>query len=180
VKRASANPPVDPFSDFINHSLYLGDEVFTPIEAPAPTDPRWHYGQYKAASAVKIYSQPNVQYASRYALRPTEHYAHALLRYLPDIRPGWTAVALTMGNPIIGYVRSESASFRRSSGIYEYLLTLAVSAQIVIGLSVLIFLYAMPHPKTQPSNAVVSESSAIEQHVERFVARLEHVLQPLE
>ncbi len=180
MKRAVGHPPNDPFSDFINHYLNLDDEVFMPIEAPAPTDPRWHYGQYKATSAVKIYSQPNAQYECGYALRPTEHYAHALLRYLPDIRPGWTAVALTMGNPIIGYVRNESASFRRSSGIYEYMLTFMVSAQIIMGLSVLIFLYAIPHAKNQLSNNRVTESSSIEQYVERFVARLERVLQPLE
>lgn len=168
--------PVDPFADFINHHLHLGDEVFVPIEPPAPTHPRWHYGQYKAASAVKIYSQPNGAYECGYALHPTSGYTHALLRYLPDIRPGWTAVALTMGNPMIGYVRNESVSFRRSSGIYEYLMTFAVSAQIVIGLSLLIFLYAMPHAKVQR----LSESSSVEAYVERYVARLERVLQPLE
>jgi hypothetical protein len=176
VKRAADHLPVDPFSDFINHYLHLGDEAFVPIEPPTPIDPRWHYGQYKAASAVKIYSQPNVHYDCGYALRSTEHYADALLRYLPDIRPGWTAVALTISNPIIGYVRNESVMFRRSSGVYEYMLTFAVSAQIVIGLSVLIFLYAMSRPKVQR----LSDSSSIEGYVERFVARLERVLQPLE
>jgi hypothetical protein len=180
MKHAADHPPADPFSDFINHYLNLDDEDFTPIEPPAPTDPRWHYGRYRAASAVKIYSQPNVYYDCGYALRPSERYAHALLRYLPDVRPGWTAVALSMGNPMIGYVRNEPVSFRRSSGIYEYMLTFAVSAQIVIGLSVLIFLYTMPRRKAHVTNPVVSESSAIEQYVERFVARLEHVLQPLE
>ena len=180
MTRADPNLHPDPFSDFINHHLHLGDEVFTPIEPPSPTDPRWHYGQYKAAAPVKIYTQPNVHYAFGYALRSTEGYVHALLRYLPDIRPGWTAVALTMGNPMIGYVRNESVSFRRSSGIYEYLLTFMVSGLIVIGLSVLIFLYAIPRPKPQTTHPVVSDSSAIEQQVEHFVARLERVLQPLE
>ncbi len=177
MKRAVDHSPVDPFSDFINHYLDLGDEVFRPIEPPTPTDPRWHYAQYKATSAVKIYSQPNVQYDCGYALRPTERYAHALLRYLPDVRPGWTAVELTISHPITGYVRNDSVGFRRTSGIYEYLLTFMVTAQIVMGLSVLIFLYAMPRPKAQTS---VADSSVIEQQVERFVARLEHILQPLE
>ncbi len=177
MKRTADDSPVDPFSDFINYYLNLGDEVFRPLEPPAPTDSRWHYGQYKADSGVKIYSQPNTRYECGYALRPTEHYAHALLRYLPDIRPGWTAIELTISNPLTGYVRNDSVRFRRTSGIYEYMLTFMVTAQIVMGLSVLIFLYAMPRPKAQTS---VSESSAIEQHVERFVARLEHVLQPLE
>lgn len=177
MKSPAGHSPVDPFADFITHYLDLGDEVFVPIEPPAPTDPRWHYGQYKATSAVNIYSQPNAYYGCGYALRPTEHYAHALLRYLPDIRPGWTAIELTISNPITGYVRNDLVGFRRSSGIYEYLLTFMVTAQIVMGLSVLIFLYAMPRPKAQTS---LSESSTIEQHVKRFVARLEHVLQPLE
>lgn len=180
MKRADPNPHPDPFSDFINHYLHLDDEVFIPIDPPAPTDPRWHYGQYKAASAVKIYSQPNTRYSSGYALHPTERYAHGLLRYLSDIRPGWTAVELTVGNPIIGYVRNDAVSFRRSSGIYEYLLTFMVSRLIVIGLSILIFLYAMPRPKAQTPRSVVSESSPIEQSIEHFVARLERVLQPLE
>ncbi len=171
MKRADV---ADPFSDFINHYLNLGDDPFIPIEPPSPTDQRWHYGQYKAASAVRIYSQPNTDYKTGCGLRPTTHYAHALLRYLPDIQPGWTAVELTMGQPMVGYVRDESVSFRRSSGVYEYLITLAASAQIVIGLSVLIFLYAVP------SKTSLSNPSRLEQHVERCVARLESVLQPLE
>lgn len=170
----------DPFSDFINNYLDLDDEPFAPIESPVPTDTRWHYGQYKADEAVKIYSQPNTRYDSGYALRPSGRYAHALLRYLPDVRPGWTAIELSISQPITGYVRNESVNFRRSSGIYEYMMTFAVSAQIVMGLSVLIFLYAMPRAKVQPSNTVLNDSSAIEQYVERYVARLEHVLQPLE
>ena len=166
----------DPFSEFINQHLYLSDEVFTPIESPPPTDRRWHYAKYQADSTVNIYSQPNIRYDSNYDLRPTKGYVHAMLRYLPDIRPGWTAIALSLGNPIIGYVRNESARFRPSSGVYEYLLMLMFSALIIVGLSVLIFLYAIPQSKA-PKNF---ESSWIEQHVEHFIARLETALLPLQ
>ena len=170
----------DPFSEFINHHLYLSDEVFTPIETPAPTDRRWHYAKYQADSTVNIYSQPNIRYDSNYDLRPTNGYAHAMLRYLPDIRPGWTAIALSLGNPIVGYVRNGSAHFRPSSGVYEYLLMLMFSALIIMGLSVLIFLYAIPQSKVSKSTSAMPESSWIEQHVERFIARLETALLPLQ
>jgi hypothetical protein len=179
VTRTNTDQHPDPFSDFINHYLYLSDEAFTPIESPAPTDRRWHYGQYQADSTANIYSQPDMRYNSTYGLRPTNSYAHALLRYLPDIRPGWTAIALTLGNPIVGYVRNDSAHFRPSSGVYEYLLMLRNSALIVLGLSVLIFLYAIPQGKTHQSNRIVL-SNPLEQRVERFVARLENDLFPLQ
>jgi hypothetical protein len=77
-------------------------------------------------------------------------------------------------------VRNGSVNFRRSSGIYEYLMTLVASAQIVIGLSLLIFLYAMPHLGAQATHNVMAKSSVIEGHIERYVAKLEQVLQPLE
>ena len=166
----------DPFSEFINQHLYLSDEVFRPIESPAPTDRRWLYAKYQADSTVNIYSQPNIRYDSNYDLRPTKGYAHAMLRYLPDIRPGWSAIALSLGNPIVGYVRNESAHFRPSSGVYEYLLMLMFSALIIMGLSVLIFLYAIPQTDA-PKN---SESSWIEQRVEHFIVRLENSLFPLQ
>ena len=169
----------DPFSEFINQHLYLGNEVFTPIDPPAPTDRRWHYGQYQAPDGAAVYSQPNIRYEYDYDLRPTKGYAHAMLRYLPDIRPGWTAIALSMGNPIVGYVRNDSASFRRSSGIYEYLLMLRNLALIVVGLSCLICLYAMPQVRARPSNMTFAPSS-LEQRVERFVARLENGVFPLQ
>jgi len=170
----------DPFEAFINQHLYLGDEVFIPIESPAPTDGRWHYGQYQASSTVTLYSQPNVRYSDGYALRPTNGFAHAMLRYLPDVRPGWTAIALTAGDPLLAYVRNDSANFRRSSGIYEYLLMFMISALIVMGLSVLIFLYTMPRPKTQSPQAELIKPSPFEERVEQFVARLEVALFPLE
>ena len=180
MTNANRNSPSDPFSEFINQHLDLGDEVFIPIEHPSPTDQRWRYGQYQAASTVNIYSQPDISYPYGYALRPTKGYAHALLRYLPDVRPGWTAITLMMGNPIIGYVQNDAASFRRSSGIYEYLLMFMTSALIVTGLSVLIFLYAIPKKKTRLTEAIPVESSSFGQRVEWFVARLEVVLLPLE
>jgi len=49
----------------------------------------------------------------------------------------------------------------------------------VVGLSLLIFLYAMPQGKAKPSN-VTFTSSPFEQRVERFVARLENSLFPLQ
>lgn len=179
VTHSNANPQPDPFSSFINQHLYLGDEAFIPIDPPAPTDRRWHYGQYHAVDEALIYDQPDLHYVSNYALRPTKGYAHAMLRYLPDIRPGWTAIALSVGNPIVGYVRNDAASFRRSSGVYEYMLMLRNMALIVVGLSCLIFLYAIPQGKTQPSNVTFAPSS-LEQRVERFVARLENGVFPLQ
>jgi hypothetical protein len=170
----------DPFSDFINQHLHLGDETFTPIDLPAPTDRRWHYGQYQASSTVQIYSQPNTHFAYGYALRATNGYAHAMLRYLPDIRPGWTTIELTIGMPIVGYVRNDSVNFRRSSGVYEYLLMLMNSALIVVGLSVLIFAYAIPRSRVQLPNSVLVESSPFEQRIERFIGHLEAILLPLQ
>ena len=180
MTRADTNPHADPFAEFINQHLYLGDEVFTPITPPAPTDPRWHYGKYKAALKSTVYAQPDSRFDYGYSLRSTTNYAHAMLRYLPDIRPGWTAIQITIGNPMIGYVRNEDVSFRRSSGIYEYLLMLMNSALIVVGLSVLIFLYALPSGKLRPTRMSSFESTSIEQRVERFVARLEGSLLPLQ
>jgi len=180
MTNTNSNSPSDPFSEFINQHLDMGDEVFIPVEYPAPTDQRWRYGQYQAASTVNIYSQPDIAYPYGYALRPTQGYAHALLRYLPDVRPGWTAIALMVGNPIIGYVQNDAVSFRRSSGIYEYLLMLMFSALIIVGLSVLIFLYAIPRTKARVSDAVLIESSPFEQRIEQFVARFETILLPLE
>ena len=180
MTRADTDQHPDPFSEFINQHLYLGDEPFTPIVHPAPTDPRWHYGKYNALEAVSLYSQPDLLYANGYALRPTSGYAHALLRYLPDIRPGWTAIELSIGNPIVGYVRNEAVSFRPTSGMVEYMLMFMISALMVMGLSVLMFLYTLPQTKARASKSVLVESSPFEQRVERFVARLEVSLVPLE
>jgi len=177
---AHTNQQPDPFSEFINQHLNLGDEVFTPIELPAPTDPRWHYGKYQAVSTVKIYSQPDTHFPYGYVLRPTAGYAHAMLRYLPDVRPGWTAITLLVGNPIIGYVQNDAVNFRRSSGVYEYLLMFMTSALIVMGLSVLIFLYAVPKKKAEIPKPMPAETSTFGQRVEWFVARLEVILLPLE
>jgi hypothetical protein len=52
------------------------------------------------------------------------------------------------------------------------------SALISIGLSVLIFLYAMPQTKARQADSELSKASSIEQRVEHFVARLETVLLP--
>jgi hypothetical protein len=179
VTRADTPQQADPFSEFINHQLYLNDEPFTPIDHPAPIDPRWHYGKYRALEAATVYSQPNSLFAYQYALRPTNGYAHALLRYLPDIRPGWTAIELSIGNPLIGYVRNEAVNFHPTNGIVEYLLMLQNSALIILGLSVLIFLYAIPQDKTHRSNTLV-ESYPLERRIESFVARLENDLFPLQ
>ncbi|MEP6985639.1 MAG: hypothetical protein ABI970_08575 [Chloroflexota bacterium] len=180
MTRADTNQQPNPFAEFINQHLYLGDETFTPITPPAPTDPRWHYGKYKAPLTSTVYAQPDTRFDYGYSLRSTTGYAHAMLRYLPDIRPGWTAIQITIGNPMIGYVRNNDVSFRRSSGIYEYLLMLMNSALIVVGLSVLIFLYALPSTKTHPTTMSSFQPTAIEQRVERFVARLEGSLLPLQ
>jgi hypothetical protein len=77
-------------------------------------------------------------------------------------------------------VRADSANFRSSSGIYEYLLMLMNSALIIMGLSVLIFSYAIPRNKARVSDTVLIESSPFEQRVERFVARLENDVFPLQ
>ena len=173
MTRADTDNHPDPFAEFINQNLYLGDEPFIPILHPAPTDTRWHYGQYHAPAAVSLYSQPDLLYAYGYALRPANGYAHALLRYLPDIRPGWTAIELSIGNPLIGYVRNETVNFRRTSGIYEYMLVFMISALMIMGLSVLMFLYTSPHSKSRVSKSLMLEPSPLEQRVECFVARLE-------
>jgi hypothetical protein len=179
VTRANTDNQPDPFAEFINQHLYLGDDNFTPIIHPTPTDTRWHYGQYRASVPVSLYSQPNRLYAYDYALRPTNGYAHALLRYLSDIRPGWTAIELSIGNPLIGYVRNEAVTFRRTSGVYEYMLLFMISALMVVGLSVLMFLYTIPQNKMRASNSMMIESSPFVQCVERFVARLEVSLLPV-
>jgi hypothetical protein len=179
VKPSVVKQDTDPFSEFINCYLSFEDDPFTPIEYPAPNDRRWRYGQYKAPASVTIYSQPNIRYVDDFALRRTDAYAHALLRYLPDVRPGWTAIELTLSTPIIGYVRNDCVSFRRSSGIYEYFLMLMNSALIVLGLSALILLYTMPHPNARTASEG-AKPSRLERQVERLVTRLEMMFMPLE
>lgn len=179
VKPSVVKQDTDPFSDFINCYLSFEDDPFTPVEYPAPNDRRWRYGQYKAPTSVTIYTQPNIRYVDDFALRRTDDYAHALLRYLPDIRPGWTAIELTLSTPIIGYVRNDCVSFRRSSGIYEYFLMLMNSALIVLGLSALILLYTVPRPNSHAASEAM-KPSRLERQVERLVTRLEMMFMPLE
>ena len=180
MTRVDTDNHPDLFAEFINQHLYLGDETFTPIDHPTPTDARWHYGQYQADETVSIYSQPDLLFTDVYTLRPTNGYAHALLRYLPDVRPGWTAIELTIGNPIVGYVRNDEISFRQRSGIYEYLLMFMISTLMIMGLSVLMLLYTISQRKTQSANGASVELSPFEQRIEGFVARLETALLPLQ
>lgn len=175
MTRTDIDKHPDPFAEFINHDLYWGDEVFIPIEPPAPTDPRWHYVRYQAASPVRLYSQPDTHFAYNVALRPTRGYAHAMMRGLPDVRPGWSAVTLMMGEPVTAYVRNASVSFRRSTGIYEYFLMFVIFVLIILGLSAQILLYALSRRKTDSPDTI-----SLAQRVETFVTRLEMALYPIQ
>ena len=79
-----------------------------PVTLPPLTDPRWQHGVYTASQAVAAFQQPDLRSDLIFFLPPHLQKPRPLLRYLPEVMPGWTAVHVSSST---GFVLSSAIRF---------------------------------------------------------------------
>ncbi|MGQ9907259.1 MAG: hypothetical protein ACUVS2_00345 [Candidatus Flexifilum sp.] len=165
------------------------------IPIPSAGDSRWVLYRFRTQAHLEIHHPASLTTPARSTVIPNAaKLLHGHLHAIPAAAPGWVAVkvALTMRQPIIGFVRADQihllpakptpdwptqlynlAISKRGSRLIQSALLLLISLLLLIMLVVLVF-----EPQPQPMPDLIAVEAQLEAQAERIEA-LERRLEAL-